>query len=232
VKSNQEIERHYFEMFRRDYDVPQGVVVYGDKPDVVIDGDRKVGIEVTRFYLEDGQLPTSEQRQRKLREEVAFHAQRRFFDAGGKRVELSFSFNNRHPIRDVSSTVARIVDVARLNEEHSSGLMSKERFAHIPELSFIYWNAIEYDDPVWRVTQCYEGKLMSMHRLREIVCAKEASSADYKPCDMYWLLVVVDSMNAAQDQEIRIEEFEKFRSTVFDRVIVYKTLFGHILEVT
>jgi hypothetical protein len=36
--TQQEIERHYFEMFRSAYPLPPGTVVYGDKPDVTITG--------------------------------------------------------------------------------------------------------------------------------------------------------------------------------------------------
>ncbi len=49
-------------------------------------------------------------------------------------------------------------------------------------------------------------------------------------CDKYWLVVVVDFIDRAQDQEIRIDGFEKIDSTVFEKVIVYKTLFPHVLE--
>jgi hypothetical protein len=46
-KSNKEIEKYYFEMFRRDYPLPIGSIDYGDKPDVILNGERKIGIEIT-----------------------------------------------------------------------------------------------------------------------------------------------------------------------------------------
>jgi hypothetical protein len=49
LKSNQKIERHYFELFRRIYPLPIGQVKYGDKPDVIINGPTRVGIEVNQF---------------------------------------------------------------------------------------------------------------------------------------------------------------------------------------
>lgn len=63
-----------------------------------------------------------------------------------------------------------------------------------------------------------------------IVKDKERRSEKYKKCDAYWLLVVVDFVNPAQDQEIQIDTFEKVETAVFERVIVYKTQFGHVLE--
>jgi hypothetical protein len=52
----------------------------------------------------------------------------------------------------------------------------------------------------------------------------------YRPCDAYWLLAVVDFMDRAQDQEIRIDGLETVRSAVFQNIIVYKTHFGHVQE--
>jgi len=69
-----------------------------------------------------------------------------------------------------------------------------------------------------------------MEKLRTIVSAKEAKSKYYQHCDAYWLVVVVDFIDPAQDQEIQINGFEKIISTAFEKVIVYKTLFGHVFE--
>ena len=46
---NRDIEQYYFEMFQRDYSIPDGDVEYGDKPDVVVHGARTIGIEITNF---------------------------------------------------------------------------------------------------------------------------------------------------------------------------------------
>jgi hypothetical protein len=75
AKSNQRIERHYFELFRKIYRLPNGQVKYGDKPDVIIEGERRLGIEVTNFYLERGEIPQSEQNQMRIREDVLKKAQ-------------------------------------------------------------------------------------------------------------------------------------------------------------
>ena len=41
---------------------------------------------------------------------------------------------------------------------------------------------------------------------------------------------ILDFMNPAQDQEIQVDTFKKVETEAFERVIVYKTLFGHVLE--
>jgi hypothetical protein len=69
-----------------------------------------------------------------------------------------------------------------------------------------------------------------LERLLEIVRDKKHRFKKYEKCDSYWLLVVVDFMNRAQDQEIQVDNFKKVETDTFERVIVYKTLFGHVLE--
>lgn len=229
-RSKQEIERCYFEMFRRDYRLPEGAIIYGNKPDVILEGKRKIGIEVTNFFLENGSLPESEQVQKRAREAVVSKAQNIYLANGGKRIEFSFSFDKVAPIRNQETLANKIVTVAKNVDGLETGSIRKDVFKEIPELSDVYLNAKEYEDPKWRVVQCYSGQLMSMDKLRAIVSTKEEQSKCYQRCDTYWLVVVVDFIDRAQDQEIQISGFENIVSTVFEKVIVYKTCFGHVFE--
>jgi len=227
---NQDIEQHYFEMFRRDYQLPEGTVVHGDKPDVILKGKRTIGIEITNFFLESGALPESEQVQRRAREAVVSKAQQVYLDNGGKRIELSFSFDKASPIRDPKELAKKIATIAKNTDGLKTGAISKDILKEIPEISFVYLNAKEYEEPKWRICQSHSGQIMSMEKLRAIVSVKEAKSKFYKSCEAYWLVVVVDFMDRAQDQEIRNEYFEKIDSAVFEKVIVYRTLLGHVFE--
>lgn len=89
-KSNQDIEQHYFNMFSRDYDLPEGEIIFDDKPDVILQGKRKIGIEITNFYLKSGKLPESEQRQREVRKKVVRKAQGSYLANGGKKSNSLF----------------------------------------------------------------------------------------------------------------------------------------------
>jgi hypothetical protein len=227
-KLNQRIERHYFELFRKIYPLPKGKVKYGDKPDVIIDGDRRLGIEVTNFYLEKGELPASEQNQQRIRESVLKKAQRLYLDKGGK-YEISFSFNKDHPIIDNQKLIPKIVEVIGGLEASRTGGISKYFLNEVPELDFIYINPNLYTDPKWRITQVYTGKIMSLPRLTEIVSEKEKKIKNFCKCDAYWLLVVVDFINPAQDQEIQVNGL-KLTSNVYEKIIVYRTAYEHVIE--
>ncbi len=70
---------------------------------------------------------------------------------------------------------------------------------------------------------------MAVDGLEAIVREKETKSNEYEQCDAYWLLVVVDGMDAAQEQEIRIDD-PYVTSSVFEKIIIYEPLFGHVVE--
>ncbi|MGO9273758.1 MAG: hypothetical protein ACLQOO_26555 [Terriglobia bacterium] len=72
---------------------------------------------------------------------------------------------------------------------------------------------------------------MSTARLTEIIKKKEAKARHYTSCAAYWLLVVVDFIDRAQEQEIRLDGGVDSVSDVFQSIIVYKPYFEHILEI-
>ncbi len=229
-KSNTEIEQHYFEMFSKDYQLPYGPITHKDKPDFMIQGKKKIGIEMRRFYFEDGKLQESEQRQRDLCKGIVSDAQLTYQERNKEKIELTIGFDKGNPVRAPKDTVQKLVALAEKIKGKNIGQIGKRIFESIPEISFVYLNTIEYPDPKWRVVQVYNGSILSRDGLIKIVKDKEKSSKQYEPCDSLWLLVIVDFMDRAQDQEIQIDDFRKIESTVFEKIIVYKTLFGHILE--
>ena len=209
--SNQEIEKYYFEMFRTHYSLPPGTITYKDAPDVILEGVRKIGIEVTNFFHEDGSLSQSEQTQKVLREKIVTGAQQKYLAVNGRNFEITFGFDKANPIRNQKTLVTNIIQLAKSIEGNETGQIRNDIFKAIPELSFVYLNTTEYIDARWRVVQVYNVPMMSRDRLVEIVESKERRASQYEKCDAYWLLVVVDFMNFAQDQEMRIDGFENNR---------------------
>lgn len=75
-------EKKIFENFRNLVPIPEGKLVFQEKPDVVINGATKLGIEITNSYIENGNLKTSEQRQIILRDKVVSKAEEKFLEKG------------------------------------------------------------------------------------------------------------------------------------------------------
>jgi hypothetical protein len=73
----QEAERRILMAFKQAYPAfPVGDVTHDDKPDTIIVGSRKIGIEITGFDLVDGDDDNSERQQALRREGVVREAQK------------------------------------------------------------------------------------------------------------------------------------------------------------
>lgn len=229
--SNREIEQYYFDQFRANFPLPAGEVEYGDKPDVVIHGERKLGIEIANLYLTDGVDPNSEQVQRKRREAAVRDAQKRHSLAGGRKIELTVSFDPAHPITNTQEVAGSLATVAHSIENLPAGVLSRRHFAQVPHLSFVYHNPTEYLDSLWRVSQVFSVPDLSVNRVAQLAATKQQLLANYEQCDAYWLLLVVDFMDRAQDQEIGWPVESSSLKTSYDRVIIYKPQFSQWIEV-
>jgi hypothetical protein len=231
-KTTRDIERHYFEKFSKAYKLPDGAVEYADKPDILVRGERTIGIELTRFYLQPGGSLGSEQKQKPLRDSVISDAHKLHRSADGKKFELTIGFETDSPITSArrKALPKELAAFAATIGASKSGSIDPELFEAMPEISYIYLNAKEYDNAKWSVCQVYSVDLMSPTQLEKIVREKESKAAEYLPCDDYWLLIIVDYMDNAQEQEISVQRV-KIASNVFQRIIVYKPGFEDILEV-
>jgi hypothetical protein len=271
----QEIEQHYFEMFRKVYPLPDGAISYGYRPDVTLTGARTIGIEITNFYLNDGSSAGSEQVQRKRRESVISMAQSLYAESGGLNIALTFSFDADAPIGDIGGVAKKIAALARVIQGQDNGTVRRDAFRHIPELDFVYFHAreLQYSDepdpqfpngqpdvsegfsrfreysnrreararragiykPLsftakWKLGQGHRFGLTPLNRLNDIIREKEKKARRYATCDAYWLLVVVEFIDAAQEQEIHVDGVT-FTSDVFEKIILYKTGFEQMVEV-
>jgi hypothetical protein len=271
--SQQEEEQHYFELFRKTYPLP-GEVVYGDKPDVTVTGARRLGIEITNLYHDNGSSKSSETVQAKRRATVVSLAQSLYLKNGGKNISLKLGFDKSHPIEDAHSVAQNIAALARTIEDRENGQIKRHEFKHIPELDYLLARSLQYRDDYfdpefpdgqpdpeagfaafalyrnrrevqalkegnykplppdakWGIAQVHSHGLLSLKRLTEIVREKETKAQRYRPCDAYWLLVVVDWMDPAQEQEIRVDGLS-IHSDVFERVIIYKPQFEHVVDI-
>ena len=230
-RSNGNIERHYFEQFRSQFPLPPCEVKYGDKPDVLLEGDARIGIEITRLYLVDGADPRSEQRQSELRREALDRAQKIYLAGGGRLIELHVSFDPTRPITDARAVAEALATAATRISTGFSGEVRPHLFSMIPEVTFIYCNAKQYNDARWHAAQVYTTPALAVHRLVEIVKAKEAKVGGYDPCDAIWLLVIVDMAVRGQDQDIEWPAAADSLRSKFDRILIYRPQFGDWTEV-
>ncbi len=231
--SNQEIEAYYFEKFRGAYaDFPEGEITHADKPDVtVISTGRTIGIEITNLYIEDGTSQTSEQQQRAMRRNIVAKAHNIYRQAKGTDdVELTISFHSDRPVSAASMrTLPKRIAAWTLESGAAAGTHYYP--SALEEIAMVY--VAHHEQPTWRDMQVHGGHLLDKDRLVKTIRAKEASAMklDYRKCDVYWLLVVIDFIDRAQDQEISMDTLLP-ASPIFERVILFKTGFNEIVLAT
>lgn len=226
----QEEEWQAFLSFQADYSLPNGAIEPSDKPDVLIHGDRKLGIELTTLYIRDGQDAASEQRQTIPRERVVARAQELHVEAGGCPIELAIGFNPAFPITDVDDLARRVAEVAMYVQRGEPGHVEQATYDHLDCLDYMYFSG-EWAKPRWFVQQSYSVPMLQVDRVREIVADKIKKAEGYQSCDAYWLIISVDFWNPAQDQEIEWPGGEGIDCGPFERVFLHKPAYRRVIQI-
>jgi hypothetical protein len=225
-----EIEHYYFEQFRKHFQMPEGEVVYADKPDVRVYGARTLGVEIARLYITEGSDPASEQVQSVRRDQVLAQAQALHRRGGGRPIELNVDFDPTLPILDAGQSAKKLAKLAHEIQHHPVTLAG-ELSGNAEGLRFVHHNGLEYPDAKWRKTQIFSVPPLDTARLQSVVEEKTKKATDYAACDEYWLLLVVDFMDPAQDQELTLPHGFGLPKSRFEKVLVYKPQFGQVVEV-
>lgn len=226
----QEEEWLVFQSFSKDHPLPNGLVERSDKPDVLIHGERTLGIEITTLHIQDGQIAGCEQNQVKPRQRAVELAQEIHIKAGGRPIELAIGFDSEYPITDAKVTAHAIAEVAAHVQLGAAGLIDQLTYEHICCVNFMYLSG-EYANPKWKVQQSYLVPTLQVDRVREVVAEKIYKAKQYQPCDAMWLLITVDFWNPAQDQDIEWPTDERIDCGPFERVFLYKPAFRRVVEV-
>jgi hypothetical protein len=224
-------EKRYFEQFAEDYRLPEGEVVFGDKPDVRILGARKIGVEIASLYKQDGRDPAAEPAQMVFRQQVIDLAENIYRQSHSRRIEMCIDFDPEFPIRDIKRTAqiiaSKAIEISNVAGEYNA----YKPLEDLPELRFLYCNGIEYKNAKWRPLQSFDVPSLAVERVKALVAQKTKKVAQYEACDEYWLLLVVDFWDPSQDQYIDWPEGAKINESAFKRVLIYKPQFKQITEV-
>ena len=231
LTAHQLTEQHYFELFAQHYDVPAGRIEYSDKPDVLIHGERKIGVELAHLHKTSGQDPASEQVQNQRRISVIETAERIYLERGGRKIELWIDFDPQHPIQSIENTAHGLANVALEIADFMEGHTSYGGFEKTPELRFLTHNGKEYEDSRWKLLQGHDVPSLSVERVKELIVQKTKKIKNYQQCDAYWLLLVVEFWDPAQDQDIRWPEGESVGLTPFEEIFIYKPHFREVVSV-
>jgi hypothetical protein len=238
LTKNQKIEKDYFDSFRQHYALPPGEIKFDDKPDVLILGDgehRRLGVEISHLYKEDGDDLQSEQKQIINRLRVIELAEQIYLSRGGRKIELNIAFHPQHPImrkKQIEKTAKVLalfaLEISSLRDGHTS----HSPLESTPELEYLYHDGKEYPNSKWRSVQSYDVPALSVTRVKKLVELKAKKIQQYKQCEAYWLLLIVEFWDPSQDQGIHWPAEERVGQTPFERILIYKTCHNEVVEVS
>lgn len=229
-RTNREIERYYFEQFRKHFALPAGQIEYADKPDIRINGEKLIGIEISRLYIMDGADPSSEQRQQLLRRKVLDRARQMYLSSGGRDIQLHVDFDPERPIISVDEAAVRLAALAHEIDDVPVTLVG-ENSGNASGLRYVRHDGPGNPGEQWLNVQVFVTTPLREDRLSAVVFEKALKADDYAPCHEYWLLLVVDFMDPAQDQTLALPPEYLLPSSKFQQVIVYKPQLGQVLQV-
>ena len=188
-------------------------------------------MEIARLYKADGHGCQNEQVQSLGRTQVIEKAEQRYLARGGRKIELWIDFDPKHPITRIEETAEGLALIAEQVSSQVNGHNSCSAFEATPEVRFLYHDGREYPGSKWGSAQGHDVPTLSVTRVKEFVEQKNKLISGYTSCDAYWLLLIVDFWDPAQDQDIHWPAGERVGPTQFERVLIYKTQFGQVVEV-
>lgn len=227
-RKTEDIESFYFKKFIKAYHLPEKFST-SDKPDIRLNyNNKKIGVEITTFYLEEGSNIESEQRQSPIRQRVTEQAQSLYEEQNGRNIEITFGFNT---ITNEAGLANKIANWILEQGNIENGSICLEEFSHIPELRSVYVNLGPYNDAKWKITQVYSIENTDPQKLQKIISDKENKFDQYDQIlDEIWLLIVIDFINLGMDQEPYNVDYSKISVKKFDKVFMFKTAFDYIVE--
>ena len=179
----------------------------------------------------DGAVEASEQVQPNRRESVIKLAEANYKLKSNLNHEFYISFNSMAPLIDIKSTATKLVNFIISIEKTLGNFFTNNAFNISPEIYSIYRSSKQYPDAKWQTSQVFNGKNLQVARVREIVQQKNDKVSGYMHCDNYWLLLIVDFMDSAQDQEIEWPTDEAPIECKFEKVIIYKPQFKRYSDI-
>lgn len=230
--SQASLERAYYQDFAEHCPLaPKGQIEFSDKPDVLITDSDLLGVEVANIYRKDGQDLASEQIQSRLRADVIRQARELYLVGTHPQYEFWFDFDPDVPITNTQELSRRVYDCVVQAAKEQRQYAAYKGFEGCPELRYLNYNGIEYADAQWRPVQSYDVPPLDVKRVLEIVESKAAKAASYQRCDRYWLLLIVEFWDPAQDQHLSWDASTKAAPTPFERIVIYKPATREWLEV-
>jgi hypothetical protein len=224
---------------------------FGDKPDLVIsEGPKRLGVEHTRLYVEQAELPSG--RQFRPQERIHFQIAERAFEIFRNKhsiplyltVDFAEPYNYRkRDVEEVAAALSLAVELAiSLNTQSLAAgqdvRIEAWRFQHLglpfPRgVDSFHYQVVAPDRgfELWGPTSSYCVPHLSVSNIEARIAKKESLLKTYLTrCDECWLLMVTDVGWRSSHFDVPPELADHLYITHFERVFVMTITHRNLIE--
>lgn len=246
-----DVERAHLKLFLDIYapEVDQSQCTFSDSPDLLVQAEKIIGIEHTRFYREEDALATGEQLrpQEKLHFELVTLAHQLFRQQSDILLYLTVLFDSEYKYnrRSIAAAARTLAELIHLFLEQNQLIIESGKF-----VSFDHWDARNYGLPwpkgvmscmlskvekpkyeFWSPGYAYMVPELQIHHIASIIASKEKRLSEYRArCDEIWLLIVTDIGMPSSHVDVAKVVQNKMWNTRFDKVFVLLYAIAELIE--
>ena len=231
------VEFKHLDSFRRSCgDFPAGKIEPGETPDFIVDsGNRRIGVELTRIYVDAPEEPNSLQSREAGKTRITRLAERFFNEKNLSEVYVDLFFNRTwQPYRNQEERIARAVAQVVFDNFPSEGQQVWVKYrlgsAQPIEVDLIsIYRTQDFGRDRWRWREAGEVKKEAITDIQSEIDKKLRKVNEcLTKCDECWLLIVVPSWTPAGMVHPARSSLEHTYTSQFSRVYLLNHSYGAV----
>ena len=219
-----ELEWRCIKSFKDAYaSFPEGEIKKSEKPDFIIYGNRKIGIEHSYLFRGDGKDIFSIQRQDQFKNIIVEGASQKIKETSVKQFNVFVSFEEKTKIEPAN--IVTLIDFL-VEKVVSAKNPTKERQVTIGKYylepyqdTFSMIQLYDFGDihPLWKRMDVFSVESIEKNGYLEKLIGQK-NKKHYAGCDELWLLITIDYFNPSSQQYIPKDFKVNVKESMFDSI--------------
>lgn len=232
------IENSIFNKFRKSYEkFPSGKIKHIDKPDFIIYGDKKVGVEITQIFKDDQEsekgslLKSVEEFRKKVSEETLSLLREKQSPKCWLEIHLNVSeFPTQKSPKETAQVLYKDIN-KNIRAEKKDYILEVENNSELPSIVDSY--EVIFNQKIKEYEYIESGSviggIIDNKRIQFILDKKEVAKENFLNCDEYWLVIKSGEFIADYFPAMQINSEEL--NTTFNKVFILKYLENETIEI-
>ena len=219
-----ELEWRCIKSFKDAYaSFPEGEIIKSERPDFIICGDKKIGIEHSYLFRGDGKDIFSIQRQDKLKSIILEGASNKIKKASVKQLSVFVSFEEKTQIEPANLNILidflaeKVISFKKPTKERPSTIGKYYLEPHQNLFSMIQLYDFGDVHPLWKRMDVFSVESIEKNDYFEKLIGQK-NKKQYVGCDELWLLITIDYFNPSSQQYVPKDFKVNIKESVFDSI--------------